>query len=307
MSDPFREAILAGDRIYYARMAMAVDLFRWQLAILESDRKRKVVDAARQSGKSSIVAPIATHTAKYKPGSLTIVQASTLQQASWDMSKIKGCISKDPTFPRRTRESDSLIECDNGSRIEVIPATEKSAQGASAPSVIILDEASDIEDEVISAGVIPMLTDNPECELILISTPHGRTGFFFRAFNSMQDNVPERRRWERFLIRSPFYPGSSTELRPWRSEKEWQEEQARRGVRAWFSPRHMNLEEQTHDQLLLIGQRLYLQEHCAEFIEPEEQVFSYDEIQAAFEDHDYTEVLETGVGESDVAALEEIK
>ena len=293
--NPWREAALAGDRVRYSRIVMGVDLFPWQVSMLASEAKRKVADASRQAGKSSVVAPIATHTAKYKRGSLTIVQAATLQQASWDMSKIKVCIGRDSTYPLRTRESDSLIELDNGSRIEVIPATEKSAQGASAPAVIILDEASDIEDEVISAGVVPMLNNNPTCELILISTPHGRTGFFFRAFNN--------RGWERYLIRSPYTPLSGTILERWREEAPWQAEQAAIGVRAWFSPRHMDLGEQT-EQLLLMGVRLYLQENGAEFIEPEEQLFSYEDIRSAAETPDLVESLPEGIAIEDIPVLE---
>jgi len=281
-SNPFLDAALALDRVKYARKVMGLQLYDWQIAILTSDRKRKAVDASRQAGKSSVVAPVATHTAKFRRGSLTIIQASTLQQASWDMSKIKNCIGNDPTYPALKRESDSLIELENGSRIEVIPATEKSAQGASAPAVIILDEASDIDDEVVSAGVVPMLTNNPECEFILISTPHGRSGFFFRSFSLPQMKVADRFKWERFFVRSPWTPTSITELERSVSEEELKADYAKRGIRAWYSPRHMNYEEQI-EQLFISGTRLYLQEHCAAFVEPESMVFSYDDIKRAFD------------------------
>ena len=298
-SSPYLEAVLAGDRVRYARKVMPLrdgeDLFPWQIAMLSSESKRKIGDCSRQAGKSSVVAPIATHTVKYRRGSLVIVQASTLQQASWDMSKIKQCISRDPTFPKLVRESDSLIEDEYGGRIEVIPATEKSAQGASAPAVIILDEASDIDDEVVSAGVIPMLTGNEECELILISTPHGRTGFFFRAFHN-----PE---WERYLVRSPFLPVNGTTLEEFMPEAQFIAQQTERGVKAWYSPRHSSLKQQT-EQLLLMGMRLYLQEQCAEFVEPEEQIFSYDDIAAAANAADLVPNLSSDIAVEDIPVLE---
>jgi hypothetical protein len=294
-ANPFLEASLALDRVRYARLVMGEDPFPWQVSTLASQHKRKVIDVSRQGGKSTVVTIIPTHGAKYLPGTPWFVQAATELQAVRDMNKIKAAIGRDPTYPVVLRSSDTLIELDNGSTIEVLPATEKSSRGPSKPRGIIIDEGSRVEDEVIASGIIPMLNANPECELIIPSTPNGRSGFFFRAMNNP--------RWERYLVRSPYVPTSGLTLERWKSEEAFQAEQAAIGVRAWFSPRHADLEEQM-EQLLLMGVRLYLQENCAEFVEPEEQVFSYEDIRAAAERPDLVASLPQGIAVEDIPVLE---
>jgi hypothetical protein len=273
-TSPFLEATYAVDRVRYAKLVSGFRPFPWQIHVLSSPAKRKVLDCARQSGKSSVVSIIPTHTAKYLPGSASFVLAATEQQAVYVVNKIRAAMARDPTYPRLTRDSDSLLKLDNGSSIEVMCATEKSARGPSKPRVIIADEASRIEDEVITSGIIPMLNDNPDCELLVPSTPNGRGGFFARTFNNPK--------WERYYVRSPYTPATGTLLVPLCEEAEFQQEWRARGVNAWFSPRHSSLDEQT-EQLLLMGTRLYRQEDCGEFVEPDANPWSYDDIRAAFD------------------------
>lgn len=295
----FLDAAYAVDRVRYARMVLRGQnirqMFPWQERFVGSAAKFKVADCSRQAGKSSIVAPIPTHYGRFRPGSSGLVLAATEQQAFLDIGKIRACMAADPRYPKLTRASDSLIMLDNGSRIEVMPATEKSARGLSKPNWVILEEGSRIPDEVIASGIIPMLNDNPECEFMLISTPNGRTGFFFRASNS--------KNWERYLVRSPYTPVSSTELRPMMPESEFQEMMAKDGILAWYSPRHADLAGQMK-QLEMMGQRLYRQENGAEFVEPEEQLFSYEDIQAASSRDDYNEdLIKTDLPENDFDVL----
>jgi hypothetical protein len=270
----YMDAVYALDRVRYAAMVAGFALFAWQKRVLSSNAKRKVLNCARQAGKSSIVSVIPAWTAKYKPKSNCFILAATEQQAVYVINKIKACMSRDPTYPDLKRESDSLIELKNGSRIEVLCATEKSSRGPSKPNVIIPDEASRIEDVVITSGIIPMLNDNPDCELIVPSTPNGRTGFFYRIFHN--------KAWERYFVRSAFYPASGTSLERMGPEADFIEEQRKLGVIACYSPRHMDEREQT-EQLMMMGTQLYRQEDCGEFVEPEAQLFSYSDIAKAFQ------------------------
>ena len=199
---------------------------------------------------------------------------ATEPQAREDMEKVKDFISRDPDYPKVMRDSDSLLELSNGSRIVVVPATEKSARGYSSPDVIVLDECSRIEDAVYRSGVMPMLTNNEKCEVIQISTPNGKRGFFHKA--------SENERWERFMIRAPW--DVSTDgwtLEEAISEAEFKAIMASRGITAFYSPRHYIYDEQLGN-LDEMGRDMYKQEYCCEFVEPNEQVFSYDEIAAIF-------------------------
>lgn len=256
-----------------SRYIAAVDFpcYDWQVAFLDSPHKRKVLNGARQSGKSTITSAIPSHTAKYRPKSLSIVTAATERQAQQDMSRILDFMQADPAYPKIVRSSDDLIVLSNGSRIVVVPATQKSARGDSAPDVILIDEAAWVEDEVFKNGISPMLTHNAKCQFIILSTPNGRRGFFYRAFNNP--------RWERYEVRSPWdVDDAAWKLFPDEPEDKYRERRAKDGIRAWYSPRHMDHDGQ-QERLEDGGPRNYRQEFRCEFVEPESQVFGYDEIE----------------------------
>ncbi len=251
-------------------------LFPWQQNVLTSRHKRKLINGARQSGKSTVVSSVPCHTAKYYPKSLSIILAPTQKQATEDILKVKEFMASDPSYPELKRESQEELALDNGSRILVIPATEKSARGYSKPRVLVLDEASRIPDVVYKSGVRPMLTDNPECELFIISTPNGKQGFFYDAYTTSE-------RWERYEIRSPWQVNQmdSWHLNEYMPEEEYQEIMKARGILSWFSPRHYNMDEQ-EENLESMGKQQYQQEYCCEFVEQEDMVFSYEDIERAF-------------------------
>lgn len=250
--------------------------FEWQKAVLQSRHRRKTINGARQSGKSTIVSAVPCHTAKYFPKSLNIILAPTEKQATEDILKVKDFISVDPTYPDIKSDSQDKIVLDNGSRIIVIPATERSARGYSNPRTLMLDESSRIPDVVYKSGVRPMLTDNPDCELFSISTPNGKQGFFY-------DSYTISKRWEKYEIRSPWEVDQNDEwnLIPYMDEAAFREDRAKHGIAAWYSPRHYTLEEQI-ENLEAMGKQQYMQEYCCEFVEQEDMVFSYDEIERAF-------------------------
>lgn len=275
-----REALSMLDRAYWIER-LGFNPFAWQVAVLRSKRKRKAILASRQSGKSTIVSGAVCHTAKYEPGSLSIVLAPTQQQAQDDMLKVKQFIGLDRTYPALVRDSDEMIELDNGSRINVVTATDKSARGKSKPRCIVLEEGSRIPELVYKSGVRPMLTDNPECELILISTPNGPQGYFFNAFES------PKTKWERFLCVTPWRIDPEDDTRLVRDSRDGGTLMAqyldKSWAGAWFSPRHRDRAEQ-EENLQEMGRLLYRQEYLCEFVEAQDSVFSADDIGKVFGD-----------------------
>lgn len=256
---------------YHYIRSLGFKPYEWQKAILKSTHKRKWINGARQAGKSTIVSAKPCHVAKYKPESVSLILAATEYQAFLDMEKVKDFIAHDKNYPKIERSSDRLIMLANGSWIMVVPATEKAARGPSAPELILIDEASRVENIVYQSGIIPMLTDNPDCELIQISTPHGRLGFFFDAMNNPK--------WERYEVRSPWeVVDLEFRLEPAEAEAEYKRKCAEKGIIGFYSPRHRNKEEQEFN-LGEMGTNMYLQEYGVQFIEPEDQVFGYDEIE----------------------------
>ena len=269
--------------------------FPWQKAVLTSRHKRKHINGSRQSGKSTIVSSVPCHSAKFYPKSLSIILAPTEKQATEDILKVKEFIASDPYYPEIKRDSQDEIALANKSRILVIPATERSARGYSKPRVIVLDEASRIPDEVYKSGVRPMLTDNSECELFAISTPNGKQGFFYESSNS--------ERFERYEIRSPWQvdPRDNWNLVQYMEELVYQKMMADRGIQSWFSPRHFNLNEQL-ENLEAMGTQQYMQEYCCEFVEQEDMVFSYEDLDNMFGHENRIQGLNSGLLDLDIAA-----
>jgi hypothetical protein len=261
---------------------------------MRSGHKRKVINGARQAGKSTIVSAKPCHVAKFYPKSISIIIAATERQAFLDMEKVKDFMLHDAEYPKIIRSSDQLVTLDNGSWILVVAATEKAARGPSAPRLILLDEASRIEDTVYKSGVIPMLTNNPECELISISTPNGRTGFFFESFNNPK--------WERYEVRSPWEVlDIEFRLEGRENEAEYRKKRAERGISAWYSPRHQDMAEQEFN-LVEMGPLMYRQEYRCEFVEPEDQVFSYEEIER-LTSSEVNSIAFDGIGEAESLEL----
>ena len=79
----------------------------------------------------------------------------------------------------------------NGSRIEALPGSEKSIRGFSGVSLLLLDEASRVDDGLYHA-TRPMLAVSGGT-LMMLSTPYGRRGSFYQAWTSSED-------WERFEV-----------------------------------------------------------------------------------------------------------
>jgi len=256
--------------------SLGFEPFDWQKHVLDSKAKRKSILGTRQAGKSTIVSGIPCHTAKYYPKTLSIILAPTQGQAKDDMAKVKDFISMDSTYPEMVKCSEDRIELSNGSVIQVVTATDTSARGKSKPRVIVLDEASRIDDLVYTSAVRPMITGNPECELVLISTPNGKQGFFFNSI------CGSNRRWERYRILSPWnvtQDGMDLERMPMTDEEFMADAKANGFVGGWYSPRHFSYEEQV-DNLLEMGRMQYRQEYGCEFVETEDMVYSYSDIDA---------------------------
>ncbi|HRY53008.1 MAG TPA: hypothetical protein P5142_00190 [Spirochaetia bacterium] len=275
-------------------------LFPWQAAVLDDPSPFIVIDGARQGGKSTVVVKPAAHSAKYYPGSLTVIAAATESQAIEDMMKLKVFMGFDPEYPEIIRSSDSLILLSNDSRIIVVAATEKSARGFSqydqGPRLIIIDEASRIEEIVYTSAVLPMLTDNPEATLYVISTPHGRKGFFF---DSMQDPSASR-----YHIRAPWdVLDLEQQLVPAEPEEAFAAKCAAKGIHGYYSPRHRRLEEQLR-MLRRQGPLMYRQENLGEFVEPLDQVFAYDEIAKMLSHSDVAPLNLAAIPVAETAAME---
>jgi hypothetical protein len=179
--DPLASDILAGlDPVRLARRAgLAPD--PWQEAALRSRAPRSLWNCCRQSGKTSVAAVLAVHQALYTPGSLVLLVSPSLRQSQEGMAKVAQVYAAAGRAVPAETENKLTLELASGSRIVALPGSERTTRGYSAPALIIIDEASRVDDELYHA-LTPMLATNPAARVLAMSTPNGVMGWWFQCW-----------------------------------------------------------------------------------------------------------------------------
>jgi hypothetical protein len=220
--------------------ALGITADPWQRQLIESTASQTLVLASRQTGKSSASAACAlTEALLNPPAEVLIISRAQRQSAevlrkcrefyrglqgerirrrrNWRPASIAPEI--EAVKLRGIREDEEAItdaqlsmEFTNGSRIISLPGSPDTIVGYSAISLLILDEAARIKDDLY-ALVRPMLAVSGG-RLIALSTPFGRRGWFFSAWSRCDDcrlrGQPEP--WQRFRITAEECPRISAEF-----------------------------------------------------------------------------------------------
>jgi hypothetical protein len=215
----------------------------WQRNLLLSEAHQLIILASRQSGKSTVSSIRALHRALYSPESLVLLLAPSYRQSRELFRKVKDALAALP-FPAPVASESALeLEFSNGSRIVALPGKESTIRGFSGVSLLIVDEASRVPDELYQA-VRPMLAVSGG-DIVLLSTPFGKRGFFHHEWTEGGNA------WHRTKITAEMCP---------RIPREWLE-QERKTIGDWW----------------------YRQEYMCDFVETDSQVFSYEDIQRALD------------------------
>lgn len=197
--------------------------------------------ASRQAGKSQTAAALALRESLLYPNSLVLIFSPTLRQ-SGELLKAKIL----PLYDQLGRPVGSLrdsalaLELTNGSRILSLPGNEANVRGYSAARMVIIDEASRVPDPLYFA-IRPMLAVSGG-SLVVLSTPWGKTGWFYDTWQSQN-------KWERVRVTAHQCPRISAEF----------------------------LEEERRT----LGERWFACEYMAEFVEAIDSVFAEADIMAA--------------------------
>ena len=231
--------------------------------------ERLILNCTRQAGKSTVISAKAVYRAKHFPKSLILLISPTERQSIELMKKIDDFMKSDPQQLGLKVDNTFEKEFWNKSRIVALPGSEKSVRGFSAPSMIIIDEASRVTDEMFYALRPMMSGEDTHTELILMSTPFGKRGFFYQSWLAAH-------RWKRIEV------SGRTDI----PEETYRKEKAREGILAWYSPRHTKdfLEEEKE----AMGDWWFQQEYLCKFVEAQDNVFSYEDIMAAMGDEPET-------------------
>lgn len=174
----------------------------WQQQFLRSKAQRQILLCTRQAGKSTTTSVIALHEALYTPDALVLLLSPSLRQSQELFRKVLTTYRSIPTVPSRM-ESALRLELENGSRIVSLPGKEETVRGFSGVSLLIVDEASRVSDELYYS-IRPMLAVSGG-RLVCLSTPFGKRGFFFDEWQKGQN-------WERIKITAHDCPRISEEF-----------------------------------------------------------------------------------------------
>lgn len=125
------------------------------------------------------MASLALNTAFFDPG-LVLLVAPAQRQSVELFRKVRDTFNAQEDAPKIVTESALRMELDNGSRIIALPGTEATIRGYSAPKLVVVDEASRVEDSLFT-GLRPMLATN-QGRMVCLTTPWGKRGFFYEAW-----------------------------------------------------------------------------------------------------------------------------
>jgi hypothetical protein len=189
---PTQQLLWQADPVAFARDALDFECDPWQCDVLRSKRDTLLL-LHRQSGKTTATSILALHTAKFQPGSLTLLLAPSQRQSKEQFQTIRRFMRR--LEPIEVLESNNAMSCEmaNGSRIVSLPGADPNTiRGYSAPQLLIEDEAAWVSDDTHEAAA-PMLLVS-KGRNILMSTPGGTRGHFYEHWISANDD------WQRIKL-----------------------------------------------------------------------------------------------------------
>lgn len=145
---------------------------------------------SRQCGKSSGLAAGGYLRAELSKEEFVVIAAPAQRQAGEVFLKLKSFRNSLGASHEADKDTEAELRLRNGSRILVIPCTEKTTRGLSQITCLILDEAARLADEDIEA-LIPAMAD--DATLCLASTPYGRRGFLHETIKAERGRIIKAR------------------------------------------------------------------------------------------------------------------
>jgi hypothetical protein len=236
--------IFEKDPVRFAQIHLDFHPDEKQAALLANPVHRGLLNCTRQWGKSTVTAAKAVHHAVLQQESLTLIISPSARQSGEFLRKVSEFINRLGIQARGDGQNQISLELPNGSRIIGLPGNEDTIRGFSKVSLMLIDEAARVSDEIYKA-VRPMLAVG-NGDLLMMSTPNGQRGFFHHEWAYGGD------RWQRIQVPATECPR----------------------IPAAF------LEEERET----LGDRHFRQEYLCEFTEMEGALFTEEMIQRAFTD-----------------------
>lgn len=176
----------------------------WQQDVLRSASGRMLLNCTRQGGKSTTVGGLAMHTALFEDGSLTLLVSKAQKQS---IELFRKCLDVYNALERpipAVHATLQALELVNGSRIVALPGRDPdSVRGYSKVRLLVFEEAA-VTSDLLYGTTRPMLAVS-KGRLVLLSTPHGKRGFFYDAYL-------HRAEWDYYQISADDCPRISQEF-----------------------------------------------------------------------------------------------
>lgn len=161
----------------------------WQQSYMDmaGTSSRIAIAACRQSGKSTVTGGFVGWCLVFIPGFKCLVASRSLRQASHYINSVRHAVLS--LIPREAMISVNRLslELPNGSSIISIPCAQPDAGRGFSPNLVILDEAAFAPDALFRA-ITPSLAAT-QGALHMLSSPNGRQGYFFEAFEGQAEDV----------------------------------------------------------------------------------------------------------------------
>ena len=256
-ANPFLPAALktafnTDETVAFATNRLGIQPDPQQAAFLASTANHGILNCTRQWGKSTMAAIKAVHRAYTRPDSLVVVASPSERQSAEFVRKASSMVHRLGLKVKTDGTGDPSILLPNGSRLVGLPGNEETVRGYSGASLLLIDEASRLDDSIyyalrptLAAGGDATSEDNFCGKLWLMSSPCGRRGFFYEAWELGGDD------WERISAPATECP---------RIAPKFLERERRNMAPMWFR-----------------------QEYLAEFVDNGTSVFARDLIEAAID------------------------
>ncbi len=149
-----------------------------QSLLLTSGARRVIINCTRQWGKTTVSVAKAVHRAYTVPKTLIVVASPGDRQSGEWMQRASDMLARLDMVPRGDGRNRISLMLPSGSRIVGLPHVEAKVRGFSALSILIVDEAARVSDDMYYKSLRPMLSVG-NGDIWMMSTPFGKRGFFY--------------------------------------------------------------------------------------------------------------------------------
>lgn len=168
--------------VQFGQAVLGNNLDDWQVQYLDNamSTSRIAIAACRQSGKSTVTGLFIAWCLLFIPGFQCLVASRSLRQASHFLTAVRNAVLSVIPKDAMLQVNRLSLELPNGSMIVSIPCAQPDAGRGFSPNLVLLDEAA-FAPEPLFRAITPSLGATGGA-LHMISSPNGRQGYFFEAF-----------------------------------------------------------------------------------------------------------------------------